>query len=117
TGKNEIAQADIDERMAELDRLLKVNDDLRSLEEAAARDEADLLRINQQIEELQGSIAALLTEAAAPTEDEFLRLAEIFKQRQQLLNELEKIPLEAAEAPLLFHLHADEDAAFEAAHP
>ena len=115
TGKNEIAQTDIDERMAELDRLLKVNEDLRTLEEAAARGEADLVRINQQLQQLQESIAALLAEAAAPGEEEFLRLADIFKQRQQLLNELEKIPTETVESPMLFDLHADEEAAFEAA--
>jgi uncharacterized protein YhaN len=115
TGKNEISQSDIDERVAELERLLKVNDDLRSLEEAAARGEADLLRIDQQLEEVQVSVDALLTEAAAPTEERFLQLAEIFKQRQQLLNELEKIPLETAEPPMLFEMHADDEAAFEAA--
>ena len=115
TGRNEIAQTDIDERVAELDRLLKVNEDLRSLEEAAGRGEADLLRINQQLEQLQESIGALLTEAAAPTEEEFLRLADVFKQRQQLLNELEKIPAENIESPMLFDLHANEEAAFEAA--
>jgi uncharacterized protein YhaN len=115
TGKNEISQSDIDERVAELDRLLKVNDDLRSLEEAAARGEADLLRIDQQLEEVQISVAALLTEATAPTEERFLQLAEIFKQRQQLWNELEKIPLETADPPMLFDVHADDEAAFEAA--
>ncbi len=115
TGKNEIAQTDIDERVAELDRLLKVNEDLRGLEEAAGRGEADLLRINQQLEQLQESIGALLTEAAAPTEEEFLRLADVFKQRQQLLNELEKIPSENIESPMLFDLHVNEEAAFETA--
>jgi uncharacterized protein YhaN len=115
-GKNEIAQADIDERVAELDRLLKLIENLRSLEEAAARGEADLLRIDQQLAEVQASIAALLAEAAAPTEEQFLQLAEIFKQRQLLLSELEKIPAEAtAEPPMLFDLHADDEKAFEAA--
>jgi uncharacterized protein YhaN len=115
TGKNEIAQTDIDERVAELERLLKVNDDLRSLEEAGMRGEADLLRIDQQLGEVQTSIAALLSEAAAPTEDQFLQLAEIFKQRQLLLSELEKIPAETAEPPMLFDLHSDDEKAFEAA--
>jgi uncharacterized protein YhaN len=115
TGKNEISQSDIDERVAELDRVLKVNDDLRSLDEAAARGEADLLRIDQQLAEVQASVAALLAEAAAPTEEQFLQLAEIFKQRQQLLNELERIPADAAEAPMLFDMHDDDEAAFEAA--
>src|SRR5205814_7132537 len=94
TGKNEIAQSDIDERIAELDRLTKLSDDVRSIEEAAARGEEDLIRIAQQLNELENSISELLAEAAAPTEQQFLAHAEIFKQRQQLLNELEKIPLE-----------------------
>jgi uncharacterized protein YhaN len=79
------------------------------------RGEADLQRIDQQLEELQISIAALLAEAAAPTEEQFLQLAEIFKQRQLLLSELEKIPAETAEPPMLFDMHADDEKAFEAA--
>src|SRR5262249_1536424 len=34
TGKNEITEADIEERAAELDRLLKLNEDARSMDEA-----------------------------------------------------------------------------------
>ncbi|HEY2381585.1 MAG TPA: AAA family ATPase [Terriglobia bacterium] len=115
TGKNEIAQADIDERAADLDLLLKVNDSLRSLEEASVHAEADLARINQQFQEVESNIAALFAEGNAKTEDEFLQRAEIFKQRQQLLKELEKIPLETAEPGMLFDMRADEEAAFQAA--
>jgi uncharacterized protein YhaN len=114
-GKSEIAQEDIDERVADLERLTKVNDDLRSLEEAAARGEEDILRISEQIQEVEKSIAALLAEAAAPTEQAFLTNAEIFKQRQQLLNEIEKIPVETPEPGVLFDMRADEEAAFQAA--
>src|SRR5262249_19148972 len=63
TGKNEITNADIEERAAELDRLLKLNDDARSMDEAVARCEGDLVRIAQQLGEIEKSIAALLTEA------------------------------------------------------
>jgi uncharacterized protein YhaN len=57
----------------------------------------------------------LLAEAEAPNEQAFLTNAEIFKQRQQLLNELERIPAEPPEAGLLFDMRADEEAACQAA--
>lgn len=115
TGKNEITQADIDERAADLDLLLKVNDALRSLDEASIHAEADLARINQQLQEVEGNIALLFAEAGANTEQEFLQRADIFKQRQQLFQELGKIPAETAEPGMLFDMRADEDAAFQAA--
>jgi uncharacterized protein YhaN len=116
TGKNEITQADIDQRSAELDRLLKINDDARLLDEAAARCEGDLVRIAQQISEIDKTVASLLAEGNASNEREFLERAEIYKQRWQLRNELEKIPIETAEPGLLFEdMRADEDAAFQAA--
>jgi uncharacterized protein YhaN len=115
TGKNEITQTDIDHRVAELDQLLKVNDDIRSLEEAAVHSESDLSRIDQQLKEVQTSILGLLSEAGAQTEEEFIQRAEVFKQRQQLLKELEKIPLETIEPAMLFDMRVDEEAAFQAA--
>jgi uncharacterized protein YhaN len=114
-GKDEITQPDIDERVAELDRLLKINEDARTLDETIARYEVDLVRIAQQIGELDVSVAALLAEGGASTGQDFLVRSEVFKQRQQLLNELEKIPAETAEPAMLFDMRADEDAAFQAA--
>lgn len=114
TGKNEIMQVDIDERVAELDRLLKLSAQARTIDEAAARGEADLARIAQQIRDIETSIGALLSEAGASTEVEFLERAELFKQRRQLISELEKIPVEA-ETAMLFDMRADEEAAFQAA--
>jgi uncharacterized protein YhaN len=115
TGQNEISQADIDERVAELDRLLKLNDEARSLDEAAIHAENDLARIRQQMQEVEGSILALFAEASAPNEQEFLERAEIYKQPQQLIHEREKIPVETPEPGLLFDMRADEEAAFQAA--
>jgi uncharacterized protein YhaN len=116
TGKNEITEADIDQRSAELDRLLKINDDARLLDEAAARCEGDLVRIAQQISEIDKTVASLLAEGNTSNEREFLERAEIYKQRRQLRNELEKIPIETAEPGLLFEdMRADEEAAFQAA--
>ncbi len=115
TGQGEITQADIDVRTAELDRLLKLNDDARSLDEAAARGEADLQRIAQQLAEAEKNIAALLAEASAAHETNFLQRAEVYKLRQQLIHELEKIPAETPESGLLFDMRADEEAAFQAA--
>ena len=116
TGKNEMTQADIDERATELDRLLKLNEDARGMDEAIARCEGDLVRITQQIGEIEKSIAALLAEALASSERDFLGRAEIYKQRQQLKSELEKIPADAIEPGFLFEdMRADEDSAFQAA--
>ena len=115
TGKNEITQADIDERVAELERLTRLSDDARSLDEAGARGDEEFVRIAQQMEDVEKSIALLLAQAAAPSEEAFLGRAEIFKQRQQLLNEIERIPLETPEAGMLFDMRADEEAAFQAA--
>src|SRR5437773_1971781 len=72
TGKNEINQADIDERVAELEKLLKLNDEARSLDEAALRCQADLERIGHQLGEIETSINLLLAEAVASNEQEFI---------------------------------------------
>ena len=113
SGQSEVTQADIDERAAELERLSKINDEIRSLDEASVRADADLERILQQIQGAEKNIAALLAEASASGEQEFLERAEVFKQRQQLRHELERIPVDAPEPGLLFDMRADEEAAFE----
>ena len=115
TGRNEISQADIGERVAELERLSRVNDEARSLDEAALRAQTDLANIAQQIQEVEKNIGALLAEAFAASEQEFLERAEIYKQRQQLIHELEKIPVEPPEPGMLFDMRADDETAFQAA--
>ena len=116
TGKGEVSRADIDERLAELERLLKVNDEARSLDEAAARSEIDLQRIRQQDEEVEKGIRSLLAEASGENEQEFLANAEVYKQRRHLMLELQKIPVEAPPEPgVLFDMRPDEEEAFEIA--
>jgi len=115
TGKNEISDSDIDQRVAELDRLLKLNEDARNLDEVVARCEADLARVAEQMQTVDASIIALFNEAEASNEQEFLKRAEIYKQRQQLLHELEKIPIETAEPGLLFDMRIDDEMAFQTA--
>jgi uncharacterized protein YhaN len=114
TGKDEITAADVEERAAELDRLLKLSEEARGLDEAALRSEADLSRLSRLIDESACNIGMLLGEGNAATREEFLQRAEIFKQRQQLIYEAEKIPVEA-EPGMLLDTRADEDDAFEAA--
>jgi uncharacterized protein YhaN len=94
--------------------LLKVNEEARRIDEEGARYDADLVRIVQQIEEAEGRITSLLEEGNSTSPEEFLARAEIFKQRLQLLNELEKIPVET-EPGMLFDIWADEEAVFQAA--
>jgi uncharacterized protein YhaN len=116
TGKNEITEADIDQRVLELERLLKVAEDARQLDEAAARCDAELVQIAQQLNEVETSIGVLLAEGNASNEADFLARADIFRQRQQLINEAERIPADAVEPGMLFEdMRADEEAAFEAA--
>ena len=57
----------------------KLNDDARNLDEVVARCEADLQRIAEQLNNLEASIAALLAEGEAPTEQEFLSRADIYR--------------------------------------
>ena len=115
TGQNEINQDDIDARVVELQRLLKLNEEAHALDEAAERTKNDLERVTEQLEEIETNIRALLTEASATNEQEFLERAEIYKQRRQLIHEMEKIPLDPPESGLLFDMHADEEAAFQTA--
>ncbi|PYS55646.1 MAG: hypothetical protein DMG13_03350 [Acidobacteria bacterium] len=115
TGRAEVTQNDIDERAAELARLSKLSDELRSLDEAFAHLEADLRRILQRIEDTEKNIAALLSEASAASEQEFVDGAEVYKQRQQLRQELEKIPADVPESGMLFDTQADEESEFETA--
>src|SRR5206468_313826 len=111
----EVTGADLDERAAELDRLSKSGEEVRSLDERAARAETDIQRISRQIEDTEKNIAALLSEASAANEQELLDRAEIYKQRRQLQRELEKIPVDVPESGMLFDVRADEEDAFEAA--
>jgi uncharacterized protein YhaN len=114
-GKDEITEAEIDERVVELERLNKLSGEARALDEGTARCEADIVRIAQQINEIEKSIGALLAEGNASTEQDFLLRSEWYKQRQQLINELQRIPVEAVEPAMLFDMRGDEDAAFQAA--
>ena len=115
TGQNEVHQADIDARVVELDRFLKLDEQARALDEAAVRARNDIAKITQQIEEVETNIRVLLAEASATNEKEFLEFAEIYKQRRRLIHELERIPIEVPESGLLFDIHADEEAAFQTA--
>jgi uncharacterized protein YhaN len=98
-----------------LERLAKINEEVRSLDEAAARAENDLQRIARQAEDTERNVAALLAEAGASTEREFLTNAEIYRQRRQLMHELEKIPVEPPEPGVLFDMRPDDEEAFETA--
>jgi uncharacterized protein YhaN len=115
TGRPWIDQADIEARVTELDRLVKVAEDMRRLDETIERAEADMARIRRQRDEIRHAIEGLLAEAAALTEVDFLERAETYKQRQQLLLELEKIPGEVPEPGLLFDMGVSVEEACEQA--
>jgi uncharacterized protein YhaN len=113
TGKTDIAQADIDARSAELEERSKVEVELRKLDEFVERSRAQVDRLSTQMAEVQDSIDVLLMEAAVADEKQFLEWAGIFKQRQQLAAELERLPVEMPEPGLLFDLRANDEEACE----
>lgn len=114
TGKTEIAPEDIETRVAELDRLSKDMEELRRVENTVERLEADVERFASQIAERNASIGALLAEASAANETEFLERAESYKLRVQLVSELQRIPEDVPEPAMLFDLRDNELEAFEA---
>jgi uncharacterized protein YhaN len=115
TGKDEITQEDIDARAAEVEKFSRLMEEMRRLEEASIAGQTEMHRLIQQADEVEQNWRALLREAEAESESQFLQYAEIYKQRQHLIHELEKIPLDASEPGLLFDMRADEDAAYEVA--
>jgi uncharacterized protein YhaN len=115
TGQVEITPADIDLRIADLADMQKVGDEIREIDGAISRYETEIRMIEHQLGETQASLNKLLDDGKATTRTEFIERAEVFKQRQQILNEIEKIPLEPQETGFLFDMRAEEDAALETA--
>jgi len=115
TGQVEITPEDVDIRVAELERILEVGGELHKLDALNVQCEAEIGMIEHQVNETQISIAKLLEEGSAATELELAERAEIFKQRQQIIHEIEKIPVEPQETGFLFDMRAEEDAAYESA--
>ncbi len=113
-GQSEVSVGEIKARTEELEHLGRLNDEIRSLDEAFTRTEAELASNARQIDNAAQAVTDLLKEASVSTQAEFLEKAEAFKQRRQLLLDLEKIPVETAEPGFLFDMLPDE-AAFEAA--
>ena len=113
-GKPEIAPEDIAMRVADLDRLSKLAEELRRVEDSVAHSNEDLRRIEHQIKEQNAAVAALLSEASAESEAEFLEFAEAYKQRLLLSAELDRIPTDLGEPAMLFDLHDNVQEAFDA---
>jgi uncharacterized protein YhaN len=114
TGKTDITQENIDARAAELEEFVKAGEELRRLDDSIERARADVERLNVQLAEVQDAVDVLFTEGTAADEKEFAERAEIFKQRQQLLAELERLPADIPEPGLLFDLHANDEEAHQA---
>jgi uncharacterized protein YhaN len=115
TGKVEIVQSEIDHRVAELDELLKVRDSIQKVDEAIAQLETEIRMFEERIAETRGSVSTLIEEGGAKSVPEFVQRAETFKQRRQLMIEIEKIPLDGNDSGFLFDMRAEEDAAYEKA--
>jgi uncharacterized protein YhaN len=113
TGKTDITQEDIDSRAAEIEERAKLAEEMRRLDDAIEKGRADMDRLNVQLAEVQDAIDVLFTEGESSDEKEFLERAEIFKQRQQLRAELERLPLEPPEPGLLFDLHANDEEVYQ----
>ena len=67
---------------------------VQRLDESIAQLETEIRMLDQRIEETRASIVALIEEADAANETEFLERAQIYKLRRQLILEIEKIPVE-----------------------
>jgi len=114
TGKSEVCAEDIDVRVAELQHFSKLGDDLRKLIDDVERADADMLRLKNEAESRKTEVTALLEEGLASTEQEFTERAQIYKQRQILLSELDKIPNDPPEPGLLFDIRINEEEAYNA---
>jgi uncharacterized protein YhaN len=113
-GKPEIAGEDISMRVADLEQLSKIAEELRRVEDSVARSNDDLQRIESQIKEQNAAVAALFSEASAANEAEFLESAEAYKQRLLLSSELDRMPSDMGEPAMLFDLHDNVQEAFDA---
>jgi len=113
-GKPEISPEDIVIRVADLERLAKLAQELRRVEDSVERSNDDLQRIGYQIKEQKAAVAALLSEASAANEEEFLERAEAYKQRHMLSAELDRIPTDPGQSAVLFDLHDNVQEAYDA---
>jgi len=115
TGKTDIAQEDIDARAAELEERARVTEELRRIDDSLEQFRIAIDRLTTQMSEVQDAIDVLFVEAVAADEKQFLERAGIYRQRQQLLTEMERLPIDAPEQPgLLFDLRVNEEEAYEA---
>jgi uncharacterized protein YhaN len=114
TGKTDIGQGDIDARAAELEERMQLTEELRRLDDLLEQFRVNVERLSKQMAEVQDAIDVLFVEAAAGDEKQFLERAAIYKQRQQLLAEMERLPVEIPEPGLLFDLRVNEEEAYAA---
>ncbi len=115
TGQVEITPEDVEHRASELIRLHQVGDEIRRIDDATSHSGAEIRLIERQIEETRGSLRKLLEEGGSAGETEFVERSEIFKQRQHLQHEIDRIPVEPQETGFLFDMRAEEDAAYDLA--
>ncbi len=97
-GRSDFSIADLDREDIKVQQLTSMADEIRSIDNALSLEEQQRSRSNGQIRENEGGICSLLEEGGAATEDEFFRLAELFRQRRELLGELDRTPSAQVEA-------------------
>jgi uncharacterized protein YhaN len=111
TGRTEIVQADIDSRVKELDRMTKFAEDLRRLDDLLERMDHEATQYTANAATVQDAIDAFFVEAGASDEADFLQRAEIFKERQRLIAELDRLPVEPPEPVMLFDIRSNDEEA------
>lgn len=111
TGRAEVVQADIDSRVKELDRMAKFAEDLRRLDDSLERMDHEATQYTANAANVQDAIDALFVEAGASDEADFLQRAEVFKERQRLKAELDRLPVEPPEPVMLFDIRANDEEA------
>ncbi len=92
TGKVDFTLGDLGRAEERAERLNKIADRIRVIDETMAGEDRKGDGIRSRIRDNGGSVAGLLAEAGAPSESDFFRRAELFRQRQELLTDLARTP-------------------------
>ena len=83
---------DLERENTKVQKLAETADQIRLIDEGLVREERHRERIRGQITENRRDIELLLRESDAVSESDFFHRAELFRQRQQLLDELARTP-------------------------
>ena len=111
TGKTDISQQDLDARALEVEKFVKAGEEMTRLDDAIELIRGELARVAEETQESRAAMDALFAEAGASDNAGFLERSEVFKERQQILAEMQRLPEEVPETALLFDIRVNEEEA------